>query len=138
MGLGTDGPASNNDQDLWPELKLAALLSRSGSESAPAINAWDALAMATRGGAAALGLADQIGTLEPGKWADLCCVNFDHPAMQPVYDPCAQLVYSGSRDLVSDVWVAGRHLLSDSQLTRLNWTEVRERAQAWALRMQPQ
>lgn len=132
MGLGTDGPASNNDQDLWPEIKLAALLSRTHSESAPGLSAWDALALATRGGAAAVGLGDQIGTLETGKWADLACVNFDHPAMQPVYDPCSQLVFSGSRDLVSDVWVAGRHLLNDSRFTRLDWPAVRDRAQAWS------
>ena len=132
MGLGTDGPASNNDQDLWPEIKLAALLSRTHSDAAPSLSAWDALAMATRGGAAAVGLSDQIGTLEAGKWADLACVNFDHPAMQPVFDPCSQLVYSASRDLVSDVWVAGRHLLNDSQLTRLDWPAVRGRTQAWA------
>lgn len=135
MGLGTDGPASNNDQDLWPEIKLAALMSRTGSEAAPILSAWDALAMATRGGAAALGLGDQIGTLEVGKWADLTCVNFDHPAMQPVYDPCSQLVFSGSRDLVTDVWVAGRPLLEESRLTRLDWPAVRERAQAWSDRL---
>lgn len=138
MGLGTDGPASNNDQDLWPEIKMAALLSRTHSDAAPALSAWDALAMATRGGAAAIGLSDQIGTLENGKWADLACVNFDHPAMQPVYDPCSQLVFSGGRDLVSDVWVAGRHLVNDSQLTRLDWPTVRDRSQAWSDQLRQQ
>ena len=132
LGLGSDGPASNNDQDLWPEIRLTALLARDAADAAPPLSPWQALAMATRGGAVALGLGDEIGTLEAGKWADVCCVNFDHPAMQPVFDPCALLVYSGSRDLVSDVWVAGRQLLGDGELLRLDWPAVRERAQHWA------
>ena len=135
VALGTDGPASNNDQDPWLEIRLAALLARSDGDATPPLSPWSALALATRGGAAALGLAEQIGTLEPGKWADLCCVDFDRPAMQPVYDPIAQLVYSGGRDCVSDVWVAGRALLDNGELTRLNWAAVRERAQHWAQRI---
>jgi 5-methylthioadenosine/S-adenosylhomocysteine deaminase len=135
LGLGSDGPASNNDQDLWIEMRLAALLARSATDDTAPITPWQALAMATRGGAAALGLGDQIGTLEAGKWADVCCVDFDHPAMQPVHDPCVQLVYSGGRDQVSDVWVAGRQLLADGALLRLDWPSVRARAQEWARRL---
>ena len=139
VGLGSDSSACNNDQDLWIEMRLAALLARAGDAagqaSPPPLSPWQAIAMATRGGAAALGLADQIGTLEAGKWADLCCVDFDHPAMQPVHDPLVQLVYSGARDLVSDVWVAGRQLLGAGSLLRLEWEQVRGRAQEWARRL---
>ncbi|MGO9514167.1 MAG: hypothetical protein ACLP2F_11055 [Steroidobacteraceae bacterium] len=63
----------------------------------------------------------EMGTLEPGKWADLCCLDLSGPAAQPLYDPVRQLVFSGGRDMVSDVWVAGRHLLSNGQFTRLDW-----------------
>jgi len=135
VALGSDGPASNNDQDLWLEIRLAALLARASGEEAPPLSPWSALALATRGGAAALGLAEHVGTLEAGKWADLCCVDFDRPAMQPVYDPIAQLVFSGGRDCVSDVWVAGRPLLEAGELTRLDWPAVRARAQEWARRL---
>ena len=83
---------------------------------------------ATRGGAAALGLEGEIGTLEAGKWADLCCVDLSRPGTQPVGDPVAQLVFGGGRDIVSDVWVAGRQLLSGGELTRLDWSEVSARS----------
>jgi 5-methylthioadenosine/S-adenosylhomocysteine deaminase len=98
-------------------------------------SAWDALAMATRGGAAVLGLDGDVGTLEPGKWADLCCVDLGGPATQPLIDPVTQLVFCGGRDLVRDVWVAGRQLLSDGELTRLDWPGVAARANAWAMRL---
>jgi 5-methylthioadenosine/S-adenosylhomocysteine deaminase len=136
--------------DLWTALRFLALLSHAaGASSAPgaspapdasptpgtslaprgaggALQAWDALAVVTRGGAAALGLDAEIGTLEKGKWADLCCVDLRGPSMrcasllQP-NDPAAQLVWNGGRDIVSDVWVSGRHLLNDGAFTRLDW-----------------
>ena len=114
---------------------MAALLSRAAPDAPPALPPWNALAMATRGGAAALGLADQVGTLESGKWADICCVDLDHPAMLPMCDPAAQLIFCGGRDRISDVWVSGRHLLSEFRLTRLDWPEVSNRAQAQAARL---
>jgi 5-methylthioadenosine/S-adenosylhomocysteine deaminase len=76
-----------------------------------------------------------VGTLEPGKWADLCCVDLGGPSTQPLRDPVTQLVFCGGRDTVSDVWVAGRPLLSERELTRLDWPEVAARANAWAVRM---
>ena len=85
------------------------------------------IAAATRGGAAALGLDAEIGTLEAGKWADLCCLDLAGPATQPVYDPLRQGIFSGGRDLVSDVWVAGRQLLCDGQFTRLDWPSLAAR-----------
>jgi 5-methylthioadenosine/S-adenosylhomocysteine deaminase len=135
LGLGSGGGACPNP-DLWGEIKLLALmlsgLHRSG-ETDPA--AWDALAAATRGGAAVLGLEREVGTLEPGKWADICCVDLSGPATQPLLDPVAQLVFAGGRDIVSDVWVAGRQLLGGGELTRLDWPAVAAHAAAWALRM---
>ena len=77
----------------------------------------------------------EVGTLEVGKWADLCCLDLSGPGTQPVADPAVQLVFSGGRDIVSDVWVAGRQLLSGGELTRLDWSEVAARSAAWAVRM---
>jgi 5-methylthioadenosine/S-adenosylhomocysteine deaminase len=127
LGLGTGAGAGRN-QDLWSEMRLLALMMSSG-------NAWDALAAVTRGSAAVLGLEADIGSLEPGKWADLCCVDLGTPATQPLNDPVQQLVFCGGRDMVSDVWVAGRQLLSEGELIRLDWTRVASRAAAWAARI---
>ncbi len=131
LALGTDGAASNNDLDLWAEAKLAALLGGVSSSGEPVVNAWDALRMLTTGGAAALGLAHEVGTLEVGKLADLCCVDFDQAHMQPVYDVAAQLIFSGGRDAVSDVWVAGRQLIKERRFEQLDWPALRARAQSW-------
>ena len=123
LGIGSAGAAMN--QDIWGDMKIVGLLS----------NAWEALRAATQGGASALGLDGEIGTLEAGKWADLCCADLSKPGTQPVGDPVAQLVFGGGRDIVSDVWVAGRQLLSGGELTRLDWPDVRARSAAWAARM---
>jgi 5-methylthioadenosine/S-adenosylhomocysteine deaminase len=123
LGLGSGGAVVG--QDLWGDMKVFALLT----------HAWDGLHAATRGGAAALGLESEVGSLEAGKWADLCCVDLSGPATQPVGDPLAQLVFGGGRDIVSDVWVAGRQLLSGGELTRLDWPDVAARSAAWAIRL---
>jgi 5-methylthioadenosine/S-adenosylhomocysteine deaminase len=123
LGLGSGGAVVG--QDVWGDMKVFALLT----------HAWDGLHAATRGGAAALGLESEVGTLEAGKWADLCCVDLSGPATQPAGDPLAQLVFGGGRDIVSDVWVAGRQLLSGGELTRLDWPEVAARSAAWAIRL---
>lgn len=107
LGLGSAGYAPSS-RDVWGEMRLAALLS-SGT---------DALRAGTCGGAASLGLEREVGSIEAGKWADLCCLDLSGPAMQPVEDPLAQIVFNGGRDLVSDVWVAGRQLLVAGELTR--------------------
>jgi 5-methylthioadenosine/S-adenosylhomocysteine deaminase len=77
-----------------------------------------------------LGLDAEIGTLEAGKWADLCCLDLGGPAMQPTLDPLSQIPLAGGRDLVSDVWVAGRQLLSEGQFTRLDWPQLAARLKA--------
>src|SRR5882724_4705420 len=133
VGLGTGG---GGRQDLWGEMQLLALMTpRAESSGGSAGSAWDALAAATRGGAAVLGLDGEVGTLESGKWADLCCVDLAGPATQPLIDPVTQLVFCGGRDIVSDVWVAGRQLLADGELIRLDWPGIAARANAWALRL---
>jgi 5-methylthioadenosine/S-adenosylhomocysteine deaminase len=123
LGIGSAGTAMN--QDIWSDMKIVGLLA----------NAWDALHAATQGGALALGLEGETGTLETGKWADLCCADLSRPGTQPVGDPVAQLVFGGGRDIVSDVWVAGRQLLSGGELTRLDWSDVSARSAVWAARM---
>jgi len=112
LGLGSAGAASLS-QGVWGEMKLTALLS---------LTPWDVLCSATRGGAAALGIADEVGTLETGKSADLCCIDLSGPAAQPPQDPLTQLVFNGGRDIVGDVWVAGRQLLAGGELCRLDWS----------------
>jgi 5-methylthioadenosine/S-adenosylhomocysteine deaminase len=133
LSVGSGNGAEPQNRDVWGEMKLAALISNLAQ--AP-LSAWDVLAMATRGGAAALGLDTEVGTLEPGKWADLCCLDLSGPATQPLTDPVAQLVFCGGRDMVNDVWVAGRQLLADGEMTRLDWSAVVERVGAWAVRLQ--
>ena len=119
LSLGTDGATFGAGQSLWTEIRLLALR--------PAADPLAALLAATRGGAANLNLDAEIGSLEPGKWADLCCVDLGGPATQPWTDPLRQLVFSGGRDLVSDVWVAGRPLLSEGEFTRLDWPQLAAR-----------
>lgn len=122
LSLGSDGEACGT-QDLWAEIRLLAL-------SSPELHPWDVIAAATRGGAAALGLDAEIGTLEGNKWADLCCVDLGGPATQPLTDPLRQLVHGGGRDLVSDTWIAGRQLYFDGQFTRLDWPSIADRLNA--------
>jgi 5-methylthioadenosine/S-adenosylhomocysteine deaminase len=124
LGIGSAGAAAMG-HDIWGNMKIVALL----------VDAWHALRAATHGGAAVLGLENEVGSLEAGKWADLCCVDLSGPGTQPISDPLSQLVFGGARDIVSDVWVAGRQLLSGGELTRLDWSEVAARSQAWAARM---
>jgi len=124
LGIGSAG-AEVWTHDIWGDMKIAALLTDAG----------DALRAATQGGAAVLGLDAEVGSLESGKWADLCCVDLSGPGIQPVGDPLAQLVFGGGRDIVSDVWIAGRQLLSGGELTRLDWPDVAARSAAWTARI---
>jgi len=130
--LGTDGAASNNDLDMMGEMQSAALLAKVVSKDASALAAADALRMATLNGAKAMGLDQHIGSLEVGKAADITAINLHHLATTPVYDPISQIVYAAGRDQVSDVWIAGKHLLKDRQLTQIDQEEIIAKAQAWA------
>ncbi len=135
VALGTDGAASNNRLDLWSELELAALLGKQVAGDASAVTAAEALEMATLGGARALGLEGEIGSLVPGKAADLVCVSLGDLALQPVLDPLSQLVYAASRDAVSDVWVAGEHLVAQGELTRMDTAAIAAAAADWGVRL---
>jgi 5-methylthioadenosine/S-adenosylhomocysteine deaminase len=119
LGLGS-GNAAPLGYDVWGEMKLLSLMLHAADLGATPWSAWDAVAAATRGGAAILGLDAEIGTLETGKWADLCCVDL-HGLGERARDPVQAIVYAGGADMVTDVWVAGRQLLSQRELTRLDW-----------------
>jgi 5-methylthioadenosine/S-adenosylhomocysteine deaminase len=131
IAIGTDGAASNNDLDMFGEMRTAALLAKGVSGDASAIAAAVALEMATLNGARALGLGDQIGSLVVGKQADLVAVDLSPLETQPLYDPISQLVYAASRHQVSDLWVAGRQLLKQRQLLTLDPLATVARAQQW-------
>jgi 5-methylthioadenosine/S-adenosylhomocysteine deaminase len=135
VALGTDGAASNNDLDMLGELRTAALLAKAVSGDASAVPAYQALRMATLNGARALGMADETGSLVPGKWADVCAVQLDGIEGTPLYHPLSQLVYASSRHQVTDVWVAGEQLLKERMLTTLDEADVLRRAQQWRVRI---
>ena len=117
VALGTDAAACSNDLSMLAELQSAALTARGLTPTPSPIPAHEWLHAATLGGARALGLAEVTGSLRPGKWADLCCIDLARAHTQPVYDPAAQLLFAASRDQVSDVWVAGRQLVQQGRLT---------------------
>ena len=135
VALGTDGVASNNDLDMQGEMRTAALLAKGVADDATVLPAATALRMATLNGARALGLNQDIGSLLPGKWADMTAVDLNVPECQPVYNPLSQLVYSASRRQVTDVWVAGQQLLRQGELTRLDLSAILQRAQRWQQRI---
>jgi len=116
VALGTDGAASNNRLDLFEEMRLAALLAKAAAGDATALPAWQALECATIVAARALGLADRIGSIEPGKQADLIAVDLSRLETQPCYDPVSQLVYCVGREHVEHAWVDGRQVLAERRL----------------------
>jgi 5-methylthioadenosine/S-adenosylhomocysteine deaminase len=116
--FGTDGAASNNRLDLFEEMRLAALLAKGASLDASALPAWQALECATITAAGALGLLEQIGSIEVGKQADLMAVDLSDLETQPCFDVVSQLVYCAGREHVSSVWVAGHQVVSDRRLVR--------------------
>jgi 5-methylthioadenosine/S-adenosylhomocysteine deaminase len=135
VALGTDGAASNNDLDMIGEMHTAALLGKAVSGDASALPAAAILEMATLNGARALGIDADTGSLLPGKWADITAVCLDTIETQPVYNPVSQLVYACGREQVTDVWVAGRHLLKERRLTTLDSNDILERSRDWRARI---
>lgn len=135
VALGTDGAASNNDSDMLGEMRTAALIGKLAANDAAALPASAVLNMATLAGAKALGLEEQTGSLQVGKWADLCAVDLSAPETQPVYDPISQIVYAAGREQVSDVWVAGKRLLRERKLTTLDWPTINKNTQVWQKRL---
>ena len=132
IAIGTDGAASNNDLDMISEMKTAALLAKGVSQDASSVPAHTALTMATLNGAKALGLAETTGSLVIGKSADIQAIDFSGLTAQPVFDPVSHIVYCIKPDQVSHVWVNGKCLLDQGQLTTLNEEKLIAQAQAWS------
>ncbi len=135
VALGTDGAASNNDLDMPGEMRSAALLAKAVAEQPAALPAAKALEMATLNGARALGLDHEIGSLEPGKAADMVAIDLGSIETRPVYHPLSQLVYAAGRQHVTDVWVAGRQLLKKRNLTTLDEQVILEETARWQERI---
>jgi 5-methylthioadenosine/S-adenosylhomocysteine deaminase len=131
VGLGTDGAASNNRLRMFEEMRLAALLAKGQTGRADVLPGWQALQMATLNGARALGLDSVIGSLLPGKAADITAVDFSSLELAPCYDPVSHLVYAAGREHVSHVWVSGKMLLDRGELTTLDEEELLRRAGFW-------
>ncbi len=131
VAIGTDGAASNNNLDMFGEMQTAALLAKAVAGDASAVSASTALRMATINGARALGLGDTIGSIEPGKAADLVALDLSALETQPIYDVVSQLVYATGRQQVTDVWVAGHQQVRDGRLLHLDSDDIASRARAW-------
>jgi 5-methylthioadenosine/S-adenosylhomocysteine deaminase len=135
VGVGTGTGAASYGFDLLREARLAALLASGTSGDPTAVSATATLRLATLGGAAALGLEDAIGSLAPGKWADLTCFMLESLAVTPHDEPLAALVHAGGRESVTDVWVAGRRVHGDGAAARLDSKDVARRAVDWRRRL---
>ncbi len=135
VGLGTDGAASNNSLDMFQEMRTAMLARKSAASDPAVAPAAEMLKMATLDGARALGLGDEIGSIEQGKSADLIAVDFRHPALQPVNDVREHLVHTQAGHHVSHVWVRGQCLYERGRFNTLDIERVLARAQEWPARM---
>lgn len=135
LALGTDGCASNNDLDMFGEMRSAALLGKAVASDASALDAATTLRMATLNGARALGWDERIGSIEPGKEADLTAVRLDALETQPVFNPLSHLVYAVSRRQVTDVWIRGAHKLRDGAVVGMDLEGIVARARRWRARM---
>lgn len=136
VGLGTDGSASNNDLDMFSEMRTAALLAKTVAGDASALPAQQALEMATINGARALGMDSLIGSLETGKYADITAINLDSLNSMPLYNPLSQLVYATQASQVSHVWCAGELLLEEGQLKTLDRQLIETTTHAWQQQIQ--
>ncbi|MFA7487884.1 MAG: TRZ/ATZ family hydrolase [Lysobacteraceae bacterium] len=135
VALGTDGCASNNDLDMFGEMRTAALLAKGVAQDAAALDAAQTLRMATLNGARALELADKIGSIEVGKLADLAAVRLDELETQPMYDPISQLVYACGRHQVHWVWIGGKARLRERELVDMDIPALTARVREWQQRI---
>ena len=133
VGLGTDGAASNNDLDMFEAMRQAALLHKLQTNDPRTLPAGDVLAMATIEGAAALGMQDRLGSLEPGKRADLIVVSMSAPRQTPMYDPLSHLVYATRGDDVRTTVVNGKVLMRDRKVLTLDESAVLAEARRFAV-----
>lgn len=129
--IGTDGAASNNDLDMFSEMRSASLLAKAVAQDASACDAQSSISMATINAAKALGLDEIIGSLEIGKKADLIAIDLSHINSQPIYDPVATLVYSVNSLQVSHLWIDGQLKLKDYLFTDIDVASVLQSAQQW-------
>ena len=134
VALGTDGAASNNDLDMFGEMRTAALLAKAVAKDASAIPAMTALKMATINGAKALGIEHETGSLKIGKAADVIAVDLDQLETLPLFEPISQVVYAAGRHQVTDVWVAGKQLLRQRSLTTINIDDLKTKTTIWQKR----
>ena len=136
VALGSDGAASNNRLDMFAEMRLAALLAKASGD-AEVLPAMQVLEMTTINGARALGMDDNIGSLEHGKLADMIAVDFSAIEMQPCYDPVSHLVYVAGREHVSHTWVAGELCYERGIHAHIDPAELKEIATLWQGRLKP-
>ncbi|MGR9045386.1 MAG: TRZ/ATZ family hydrolase [Gammaproteobacteria bacterium] len=135
VALGTDGAASNNDLDMLGEMRTAALLGKTVAGDASAVPAMTALKMATINGARALGIDHETGSLGIGKAADVVAIDLSPIETQPLHCPLSQIVYAAGRQQVTDVWVAGKRLLKQRQLTTLDISDLTHKLKEWQHRL---
>jgi 5-methylthioadenosine/S-adenosylhomocysteine deaminase len=135
LAIGTDGAASNNDLDMFGEMRTAALLAKAVADDASALDAATTLHAATLGGARALGFEHLVGSIEPGKQADLTCVDLAQVETQPLHHVISQLVYACGRQQVSDVWIAGRRRLRERVLMDMDPDALVANARQWRERI---
>lgn len=126
VGLGTDGAASNNRLDILAEIRLAALLQKGLTNDPTVLDALTGLKLGTIYGARALGLDQQIGSLEVGKLADFILVDIDKPNLSPYHDLVANLVYAASSADITDVFIAGREIVRNRELLTIDVERTRE------------
>jgi 5-methylthioadenosine/S-adenosylhomocysteine deaminase len=129
VGLGTDGSASNNDVDLFGEMNMAAKLHKVTRLDPLALDAPNTLGLATRGGAQVLGAGDRIGSLEPGKRADLIVLDLHQPHLTPLYNPISHLVYAARGSDVLHSMINGRLVMRDRRLLTLDEAAILDRVQ---------
>ncbi|HVE66055.1 MAG TPA: amidohydrolase family protein, partial [Thermoanaerobaculia bacterium] len=131
LGLGTDGPACNNDLDMIGEMGSAARLHKVAALDPTLVPALSVLRMATRGGAEALHMEDRIGSLEPGKRADVIVLSLAGPNAMPLFDPFSHVVYSAHAEAVDTVIVEGKVLMERRRLKTLDVEAIRQKAERY-------
>ena len=135
LAIGTDGCASNNDLDMFGETRTAAQLAKAVANDAAAFDAATSLRAATLGGAKAIGFDHLVGSIEPGKQADLACVDLSGLESQPLHNVLSQLVYATGRHQVSDVWIAGKARLASRTLVDMDEDALISNARQWRERI---
>jgi 5-methylthioadenosine/S-adenosylhomocysteine deaminase len=135
VAIGTDGAASNNDLDMFGETRTAAILSKAVAQDAAGLDAFAALRAATLGSARAMGFDHLIGSIQPGKQADLACVDLSALETQPLHHVVSQLVYATGRHQVTDVWIAGHHKLRERRLVDMDEAGIVANARQWRARI---